>query len=800
MPVLYVTPGPWGPGLGTTLDAAQIDNNFWDVVGRLVGLETRVKATGVLTLIGNAVAGQTVTIGSHVYTWRAAPALANEVKIGATASISIDNLVAAINGAAGEGTLYGTGTQPHSTVIAAPGAGDTMDVEARVAGEFGNTIVTTETMTNGSWGSVTLTGGLGIGPDMIESIQVIGSQMTFFMQSGDTFGPFTLPVAMIKWRGEWADLTDYAQLDLFIRSKDVDFPGVYLTLIAHESESPFDPARTIDGNGVYHKLFAISGTGPLNFRGVFAVTNYAINDMFIGPDSSYVVLQDHTSVEPFDPDLQIGGLPVYTRLFPAILPTDDSNLWDPVELATTANVALTGEQTIDGVLTAGTPVLVRAQTLKQNNGIYETAAGTWTRRADADAAAEFEYAKQVLVMNGTTFGGSIFYLNTVDPGPYVIGTTPLVFNELAAPDRAKFLQLETAANVTLKRKRHTQRAVRMNRATAQNFNMDGTDGFGAGRGFDLEQIGAGAVTVVASGGVVIEKPVGMSLTLVRYVVYEFYKINATTWRMSAGVLAASGVPNDSSVSGTYVKDALETLAGLLGSGIVADYKASVRAATTANITISTALNNGDTIDGVTLATNDRVLVKNQSAPEDNGIYVVGVTPARATDFDSSAEVTAGTLIPVAEGTVNADRLYLLTTNDPITLGTTGLSFSVVGGNNGDVRYDTTGTFTAGQIGTASHPTDPTNGGTFKPTIDATHFNLQWFNNNVAAFTFAAPDLAGDYTAIVDMINGASAGTVSYSGWTKNPSGDALTTTNGHKFRYFITKLNGNVSADIKALQ
>lgn len=110
-----------------------------------------------------------------------------------------------------------------------------------------------------------------------------------------------------------------------------------------------------------------------------------------------------------------------------------------------------------------------------------------------------------------------------------------------------------------------------------------------------------------------------------------------------------------------------------------DVKQSVRAATTANITIATALNNGDTIDGVTLATGDRVLVKDQSTGSENGIYVVGATPARSDDADTSADVTAGMFVFVTEGTANGDNGFILTTNDTITLGTTALSFTQFSG-------------------------------------------------------------------------------------------------------------------------
>ncbi|TRC92182.1 hypothetical protein FJV76_32295 [Mesorhizobium sp. WSM4303] len=100
----------------------------------------------------------------------------------------------------------------------------------------------------------------------------------------------------------------------------------------------------------------------------------------------------------------------------------------------------------------------------------------------------------------------------------------------------------------------------------------------------------------------------------------------------------------------------------------------VRVATTANITISTALNNGDALDGVTLATGDLVLVKNQSSAAENGIYVVGASPARSSNYDTYDE-HPGSLIAVEEGTTNADTLWLCTSNRGGTLNTTAINFS-----------------------------------------------------------------------------------------------------------------------------
>jgi hypothetical protein len=96
-------------------------------------------------------------------------------------------------------------------------------------------------------------------------------------------------------------------------------------------------------------------------------------------------------------------------------------------------------------------------------------------------------------------------------------------------------------------------------------------------------------------------------------------------------------------------------------------KGSSRAATTANITLA----NEQTIDGVVLVAGDRVLVKNQTAAETNGIYVVvdGGAWTRAEDLDEPSELTAGIFTFVEEGTANGDKGFVLVSDNPIVLGT-----------------------------------------------------------------------------------------------------------------------------------
>lgn len=110
------------------------------------------------------------------------------------------------------------------------------------------------------------------------------------------------------------------------------------------------------------------------------------------------------------------------------------------------------------------------------------------------------------------------------------------------------------------------------------------------------------------------------------------------------------------------------------------WKAPVRATTTTNGTLATAFANGQTIDGVTLATGDRILLKNQTAGAENGIYVVAASgaPARAADADTGAELLNAAVL-VEEGTTLADTLWVNSTNAPITPGTTALVFVRIGG-------------------------------------------------------------------------------------------------------------------------
>lgn len=142
--------------VGANTETVTVDTTVYTFVNAL----TEAKAVGTLTATANPQDGARVVIGSTTYTYRDTLVDAYDVLIGASASDSLDNLIAAINGAAGEGSTYGTGTVAHTTVDAAAGVGDTMDVTAKSVGAAGNIISSVEYSPGLSWGAGTLSGGV----------------------------------------------------------------------------------------------------------------------------------------------------------------------------------------------------------------------------------------------------------------------------------------------------------------------------------------------------------------------------------------------------------------------------------------------------------------------------------------------------------------------------------------------------------------------------------------------------------------------------------------------------------------
>ena len=149
-------------------------------------------------------------------------------------------------------------------------------------------------------------------------------------------------------------------------------------------------------------------------------------------------------------------------------------------------------------------------------------------------------------------------------------------------------------------------------------------------------------------------------------------ISNTEFGYLNGVSSAIQTQIDTKATTSYVNDAV---AGLR-TRIVAE------CATTANVDLSADLQNGDTIDGVTLATGDRVLVKDQSTGSQNGLYTVVAsgTASRDTEYDTIAELS-GQMVVINQGSTNDNKIFLCTTNNTASLGSDTITFSVITPSN-----------------------------------------------------------------------------------------------------------------------
>lgn len=156
---------------------------------------------------------------------------------------------------------------------------------------------------------------------------------------------------------------------------------------------------------------------------------------------------------------------------------------------------------------------------------------------------------------------------------------------------------------------------------------------------------------------------------------DLFKLNASNVIEFASLPQAAGSPTNAAdlVNKSYIDN---LIAGI-------KWKAPARVASTANLNLAAP----GAIDGVSLATSDRVLVKDQTVPSENGLYVFnGTALVRSSDADAGTEI-ASMAVFVEEGTVNADKGFVCTTDNPITIGSTSIAF---------VQFSASNAYSAGQ--------------------------------------------------------------------------------------------------------
>jgi hypothetical protein len=216
-----------------------------------------------------------------------------------------------------------------------------------------------------------------------------------------------------------------------------------------------------------------------------------------------------------------------------------------------------------------------------------------------------------------------------------------------------------------------------------------------------------------------------------------------------GVTSAIQTQIDAKAATTYVDNAV---AGLR-TRIIAE------CASTANVVISSALEAGDVIDGVTLVAGDRVLLKDQSTATENGLYIAVASGAASRDpeHDTIAELSGG-MVVVNQGTANDNKIFLCTTDTDATLGSTSITYTTITPQNvGTVTSITAGTGLSGGAITAS--------GTIAidtaTTVDKT--TAQTLTNKTLTSPKINEDVAVTSTATeLNLLDGSTAGTIANS--------------------------------------
>ena len=454
-----------------------------------------------------------------------------------------------------------------------------------------------------------------------------------------------------------------------------------------------------------------SGTNPTTLTG-FGITD-ALNSVSGGSVAGTITLTGGAKVTGL-PTPTIGGDATNkTYVDNAIASVANGTSWRlNAQAATTANIVLTGEQTIDGyAAVTGDRVLVKDQTDQTENGVYIVDAAAWTRATDTDTGPEI-LGMAILVLNGTANPLSQ-WVNT-NTSAITIGTTNITFTKLQGNgvvyNAGTGLTLTgntfSITNTGVTAGTYTKVTINAQGQVTTGANLASSDvttalGFTPYNSTNPSNYISANQTITVSGDATGTGTTTLALVLANSGVtagtYKSVTVDAKG-RVTAGTnpttLAGYGITNalantGGSMGGT-ITFTTGTVTGLPTPTVGGDavnktyadaaqtatanavtWKTRVAAATTANITLSGT----QTIDGYAAVAGDRILVKNQTAAADNGIYVVAAGAwTRATDAATGATISALVAI-VLNGTVNALTQWVNTNTGAITLGTTSISFS-----------------------------------------------------------------------------------------------------------------------------
>jgi hypothetical protein len=387
-----------------------------------------------------------------------------------------------------------------------------------------------------------------------------------------------------------------------------------------------------------------------------------------------------------------------------------SSLKQTVRAATTANITLSGAQTVDGVaLIAGNRCLVKDQSAGAQNGIYVVAAGAWARATDADSDAKVRSGMLVPISEGTVNGDRVAFLTTNDA--ITLGTTALVFSmerlpPLTATAPADVTKAAASVGTATEAARRDHKHDVSTAAPAAGAVAVGNSAAEGGSTSLARADHTHQVTAATPVDVGTANAPGAATTFCRSDHVHNVPFSAVQNALNAASSAVS--VNSQRITNvatpTTGTDAVnKTYVDGLAAGL--DIKPSVVALATTNVATRSGL--AQTVDGVALNTiGMRVLLTAQSTASQNGFWVVqSGSWTRPTDFATGSDA-AGAFAFVEQGTANADKGWVCTTNSPSAVVDTNnlafTQFSGIGGaagSNGQVQYNSAGALAGASITT-----------------------------------------------------------------------------------------------------
>lgn len=215
----------------------------------------------------------------------------------------------------------------------------------------------------------------------------------------------------------------------------------------------------------------------------------------------------------------------------------EGNIKEDVDLATTAAITLSGEQTIDGVLTSASRILVKNQADGTTNGIYTTGAGAWTRTDDFDSTEDIELGAFVFVTSGTANTNQLFLMSNT--GTIILGTTSLSFVPITNPLRYNSYKTIPTLEYTLVVGDKGKRLIYTGSGDCVvTIPPNASVNLGNNTEIEFQLIGTGSLTIVGGSGVTISSPYTLAINK-RYGVIKIKRRTSNQWYVEGDNLEVS---------------------------------------------------------------------------------------------------------------------------------------------------------------------------------------------------------------------------------------------------------------------